>query len=81
LARMARDRRRRGLAGRHNDGRRFLLNGFLPERSTGSDIVKALTRYMKLELTEGWRSWFVQEPEDSRAGQAVTSSGRVECRA
>jgi flavin-dependent dehydrogenase len=61
LARMARDRRRRGTAGKHNNGRRFLLNGFLPERSTGSDIFKAFTRYMKLELAEGWRSWCVQE--------------------
>jgi hypothetical protein len=61
LARMARDRRRRGTAGKHNNGRRFLLNGFLPERSTGSDILKAFTRYMKLELAEGWRSWCVQE--------------------
>jgi hypothetical protein len=58
LASMARARRRRGVWGRANDCRRFLVPGFTFSPKTAGPIVKALTRWGWLELTEGWRSWF-----------------------
>lgn len=58
LASMARERRRRGRFGRRNDHQRFLLNGFLPDNSTGRAVLTGLRRWLMLELTEGWRTWF-----------------------
>lgn len=57
LAAMARERRRRGTFGRANASQRFLLNGFLPDNSTGQPVLKALLGWVKLELVEGWRTW------------------------
>jgi flavin-dependent dehydrogenase len=70
LAAMARDRRVRGVFGRANHRRRFLLNGFLPERETGPAILKALGSWLVLEVREGWRSWFTATIPRS-AGTAV----------
>lgn len=78
LARLGRERRRRGILGRANTGKRHLVNGFLPERSTGSIVFKAVMAWLRLELTEGWRTWFRTEPAagdgrpspDTVAGQA-----------
>ncbi len=57
LARIAEERRRRGTFGRHNNGQRFLLNGFLPDRSTGRPVLRAILSWLALEVREGWRSW------------------------
>jgi flavin-dependent dehydrogenase len=62
LASMGRERRRRGIFGRHNAGRRHFLNGFLPDRSTGQPVLAALHSWLTLELQEGWRTWFRIEP-------------------
>ena len=62
LAAMGRERRRRGQFGRRNDRQRFLLNGFLPDNSTGRAVLTGLRRWLRLELTEGWRSWFRASP-------------------
>jgi flavin-dependent dehydrogenase len=62
LARMARERRRRGTFGKSNAGRRFLLNGFVPERGQAPAILRGLLSYAALEIREGWRSWFGAEP-------------------
>ncbi len=58
LARMARERRRRGTLGKANAGGRFLLNGFLPERGQVPAVLRGLASHAALELREGWRTWF-----------------------
>jgi flavin-dependent dehydrogenase len=57
LAAMARSRRSRGVFGRRNHGERFLMSGFTLEPSSGLGVLKALVGWLKLELTEGWRTW------------------------
>ncbi len=74
LSVMARERRRRGTLGRENAGRRFLLNGYLPERETVWPLLVAYLGWLKLELREGWRSWFSHYPERS-PGKAEKSRG------
>jgi hypothetical protein len=63
LATIARDRRRRGTFGRRNDNRRVLLNGFTFSPLSGLPIVKAIAAWLRLELSEGWRTWFRTAPE------------------
>ncbi|MEO6002164.1 MAG: NAD(P)/FAD-dependent oxidoreductase [Opitutus sp.] len=62
LAAMAQSRQRRGVWGRHNDRRYFgfisyEFNSRLPVRVAG-----LLGLWLKLELTEGWRTWFSAAP-------------------
>jgi hypothetical protein len=63
LARIARVRRRRGVWGRANDSRRMLIPGFTFSPKTCLPVLRAMTRWAWLELTEGWRSWFASEPK------------------
>ncbi|MBM3903022.1 MAG: NAD(P)/FAD-dependent oxidoreductase [Verrucomicrobia bacterium] len=65
LSRMADDRRRRGTFGRANARHRDLLMGFLPDRSSGPPLLRALARWLVLEVREGWRTWL---PEPVRVG-------------
>ena len=58
LARMARVRRARGVLGRANAGRRFLFGGFTFNFTSSLPVFRALAGWARLELTEGWRSWF-----------------------
>lgn len=74
LAAMARVRRERGIFGRANARRRFLLNGFLPDRSTGRDVVVAVAAWLALELREGWRSWFRRAVPSPRPSPGVASA-------
>jgi len=62
FAAMARDRRRRHARGHANDRRRFLFPGFSFSLPTHLRIVRALAGWARLELTEGWRTWFRSEP-------------------
>ena len=63
LSAIARCRQRRGVWGRHND-RHFFgfisyeLNNRLPVR-----VVGLLFLWLRLEITEGWRSWFSPLPK------------------
>jgi hypothetical protein len=57
IAAIARERRRRGVWGRANHGERFLFPGFSIGRQDSGKIMKALLQWLRLELTEGWRSW------------------------
>lgn len=57
FAAIARHRRVRGTFGRANSGQRFFLSGFTLEPSSGWPVLKALGAWLKLELTEGWRTW------------------------
>ena len=58
FARMGRARRSRNQLGMHNTGRRFLFPGYTFEPASIVPILKALVQWGRLELAEGWRSWF-----------------------
>jgi hypothetical protein len=55
---IARRRRRIGVLGRTNYGRRCLANGFTLSRADLGQIFKTLFRWCRLEISEGWRSWW-----------------------
>lgn len=76
LARMGRERRARGVFGRMNAGERLLIDGFLPDNSTAKATLGALLGWLKLELTEGWRSWFSAEPATTAPRPADNAPGR-----
>jgi flavin-dependent dehydrogenase len=75
FAAIARTRRERGTFGRMNDSQRFMFGGFTFERdgANSKHLLKALLHWGRLEVTEGWRSWFAGErkvasiPDESRA--------------
>lgn len=58
LAAIARDRRARGMRGKSNVGRKYLVPGFNFGFETGHRIGWAMIDWFRLELTEGWRTWF-----------------------
>lgn len=73
LAVIAADRRRRGTFGRHNAGRRMLVSGFAFDGSLARAGWKVLWLMAKLEVTEGWRTWWRRPtvaPAQTRAGGA-----------
>lgn len=57
LAAIARDRRRRGVWGRQNSRHKCFFAGFLIEKLNLRILGRTLASYIKLELTEGWRTW------------------------
>lgn len=57
LAAIADGRRRRGVFGRRNRGRRFLFGGYTLERASARPVLGALLGWAWLELREGWRTW------------------------
>ena len=71
LARMARARRRRLAWGRHNAGERLLIPGFTFSGASSWPMIKALARWLILELTEGWRSWFAAEERPAPVAPAM----------
>jgi len=77
LAAMARERRLRGTFGCHNARHRFLLNGFVPDRSTGKAVLGALIDWGRLEVTEGWRSWFKPPPHTAMTPENFPSPRRT----
>lgn len=58
FAAIAESRRERGVFGRRNTGNRFLFRGYTLEPSSGRPILGALLAWMRLELVEGWRTWW-----------------------
>ncbi|HEY5892615.1 MAG TPA: tryptophan 7-halogenase [Chthoniobacterales bacterium] len=58
LAAIARGRRKRGVWGRQNSHRKYFFGGFLLEKLNLKILSKTFASYVKLELTEGWRTWF-----------------------
>jgi len=58
FAEMARSRRERARLGRRNAGRRFMFRGYTFARSSALPILTALSGWARLELTEGWRTWW-----------------------
>ncbi len=57
FARIARMRRLRGKLGRLNDRRFYGLKGFTFAAASLGPLFGAMFGWVKLELTEGWRSW------------------------
>jgi hypothetical protein len=74
LASIGRARRRRGAWGRANDCRRLLVNGFTFSAKTAVPIMRAMSRWLWLEVTEGWRSWFEPRPKVDPAGQEAAAA-------
>jgi hypothetical protein len=58
FAAIAHSRRERASLGRRNAGRRFMFRGYTFARSSALPIFAALGGWARLELTEGWRSWW-----------------------
>jgi flavin-dependent dehydrogenase len=77
LARIARARRRRGVWGRANDCRRLLIPGFTFSPKTIGPILQATARWMWLEATEGWRSWFAAEPKTETGPQPAAAAAQA----
>ena len=85
LARMAAHRRARGKLGRRNRGHRFMFNGFTFHPSSSLPLVKGLLKWLWLEMTEGWRTWFqpthyrreMKPMSRSSAEEAVPSEARL----
>jgi flavin-dependent dehydrogenase len=75
IAAMARERRRRGTWGRQNSKRNFLFQSFSISPRDATRIAGAAAGWLKLELTEGWRTWF-GEPQPIEAPGAT---GPAEC--
>jgi flavin-dependent dehydrogenase len=57
FATIAKRRRKLGLLGRTNKGKRCLIPGFTIERKDMYRLFGMLGEWLKLELKEGWRSW------------------------
>jgi hypothetical protein len=74
LASMARVRRRRGVWGRANNANRLLVPGFTFSPKTAGPIIRAVTRWLWLEATEGWRSWFASKPKMEQPAQAAAAA-------
>lgn len=69
FARIAQHRRERGVLGRTNRLNRTLIPGFTMKGSDTSIILGAAWKWLKIELGEGWRTWFT--PRRREAEQPV----------
>jgi flavin-dependent dehydrogenase len=58
FANLARARRFRNRLGRFNDRKRFLFPGYTFAPGSALPIAKALLAWARVELREGWRTWF-----------------------
>ena len=65
FAKIARRRRRLGRLGKKNRNCRKLLTGFTLDRKNTLHLIPMLLRWAKLELTEGWTTWFSPTPSPS----------------
>ena len=75
IAAMARERRRRGTWGRRNTKRVFLFQSFSISPRDATRILGSLGGWLRLEITEGWRTWF-GEPQTAEPAPAARP---VEC--
>jgi hypothetical protein len=62
LAAMGRERRGRRTFGLRNTNRRFMFGGYSLQATAVIPIARALLSWVCLEVTEGWRTWFVRRP-------------------
>ena len=78
LASIARRRRLKGIQARRNDHRRFMFPGYTFSPASAFPIVKGLAAWLKLEMTEGWKSWRVPDEASANTNHAaeLASEGR-----
>lgn len=77
LAAMARERRRRGVFGRNNRGRRDLVPGFnFRLAQLFRTVLEGLLAWAWLEAGEGWRSWWTR-PETSASPATAVSPAAI----
>lgn len=77
FAKIARRRRRIGTLGKTNQGRRCLIPGFTLKPTDVGLLVKAMIRWARLELAEGWHTWFNGEEDFSREAHEVVCAGSM----
>ena len=65
FAAIARARRKRSAWGRHNAHRRFMIPGFTFSGRSSWPVVRSLLAWVKLEATEGWRTWFASNRSET----------------
>ena len=58
FAKIARRRRQLNLLGRTNRDRRCLIPGFTLKSTDIRLLMTAIGRWVRLELSEGWHTWF-----------------------
>ena len=75
FAAIAKRRRKHGLLGRTNNGMRCLLPGFTLERRDMFRLFGMLGEWLKLELTEGFYTWFSGEEEDPMPSATKAEAG------
>jgi hypothetical protein len=75
LASIARSRRGRNTLGRRNEGRRTMVPGFTLDPSSCFPVVSALAGWLRLEVVEGWRSWWPRHEETLRGDEILHPSG------
>ncbi len=69
FAAIARARRERGVWGRSNTARQYLFQSFSISPKDLPRVIAAALCWLRLELTEGWRTWFGRGNEEpSKAG-------------
>jgi flavin-dependent dehydrogenase len=66
LAAIARDRRARSARGKTNMQRRYLVPGFNFGTETGKRVGWAMLDWFRIELIEGWRTWFMSPAQLKR---------------
>ncbi len=76
FARIARTRRRRGTLGRLNDRHRYVLKGYTFSASSLGPLFGAMLGWVKLELTEGWRSWWRRSVAETMPLTATVAAPR-----
>jgi len=71
FAQIARRRRRVNALGKTNRGQRCLIPGFTLSRSEIRRLLGALGKWVWLEVTEGWRSWWQRPQAEAAAAPAL----------
>jgi flavin-dependent dehydrogenase len=78
LAAIARRRRLRGELGRANDHRRLLVPGYNFGPATLWPVAQGLIEWLKVELKEGWRTWFAVGSVGTEAASKAVAPHRTE---
>lgn len=74
MAALARERRRRREWGRSNTAHRYLIPSFSIHPKDSTRILAGVAAWLRLELTEGWRTWFGERSAEGRSqGSGVRS--------
>jgi len=74
LAQIARHRRARNVLGKTNRGHRCLIPGFTLKGGDFQGLFGALATWLRLELKEGWRTWWTKSETSEQASVAASSA-------